>query len=71
MCFFALRKSEAIFFSLDYGGILRDFPDVSFTLASSEKKVERLTSFRLIVSTAVEGCSYAEGAQGDSDAVSL
>ena len=25
MCFFALRKSEAIFFSVDYGGILRDF----------------------------------------------
>ena len=38
MCFFALRKSEAIFFSLDYGGILRDFLEVSFTLASSEKE---------------------------------
>ena len=25
MCFFALRKSEAIFFSVDYERILRDF----------------------------------------------
>ncbi len=25
MCFFALRKSEASFFSLDYERILRDF----------------------------------------------
>ena len=32
---------------------------------------KRLASFDLIESTAVEGCSYAEGAQGDSDAVSL
>ena len=32
---------------------------------------KELRPFDFIVSTAVEGCSYAEGAQGDSDAVSL
>ena len=32
---------------------------------------KKTTSFDFILSTAVEGCSYAEGAQGDSDAVSL
>ncbi len=30
------RKSAAIFFTLDDVGLLRDFPDVSFTLDSSE-----------------------------------
>ena len=28
---FLSRKSEAIFFSLDYGGVLRDFPSGRFT----------------------------------------
>ena len=37
----------------------------------ARKKKKELRPFRLIISTAVEGCSYAEGAQGDSDAVSL
>ena len=42
---FALRKSEAIFFSLDYGGILRDFPEGRFTLDSSEKIEEKTYVF--------------------------
>ena len=65
------RKSKAIFFSLDYYIPLRNCTGIRFHFILSEKKVERLPSFRLIISTAVEGCSYAEGAQGDSDAVSL
>ena len=39
MCFFALRKSEAIFFSLDYGGILRDF------MSFGKTKVEKTNVF--------------------------
>ena len=57
--FFA-RKSEAIFFSLDYYIPLRNCTGIRFHFILSEKKVERLPSFRLIISTAVEGCSYAE-----------
>ena len=65
------RKSEAIFFFLDYYIPLRNCTGIRFHFILSERKVERLPSFRVIKSTAVEGCSYAEGAQGDSDAVSL
>ena len=44
---------------------------MKFHFIISENGEERLASFRLIVSTAVEGCSYAEGAQGVSRADSL
>ena len=32
---------------------------------------KKTSSFDYILSTAVEGCSYAEGAQRDSDAIPL
>ena len=65
------RKSAANFFSLDYFIPLRNSTEMKIHFILSENGEERLASFRLIVSTAVEGCSYAEGAQGDSNAVSL
>ena len=65
------RKSAANFFTLDYFIPLRNSTEMKIHFILSENGEERLASFRLIVSTAVEGCSYAEGAQGDSDAVSL
>ena len=54
------RKSAAIFFSLDYFIPLRDSTEMKIHFILSEKIEERLASFRLIISTAVEGCSYAE-----------
>ena len=39
MCFFALRKSEASFFSLDYERILRDF------MSFGKTKVEKTNVF--------------------------
>ena len=41
----------------------------SFSEKNMKKELEALSDF--IVSTAVEGCSYAEGAQRDSDAIPL
>ena len=54
------RGKDEVLSTLDYKRILRNFPDVSFTYDSSENGEERLPSFRLIVSTAVESRSYAE-----------
>ena len=65
------RKSAANFFTLDYERILRNSTEMKIHFILSENGEERLASFRLIVSTAVEGCSYAEGAQGVSGADSL
>ena len=71
------RKSAANFFTLDYERILRNSTEMKIHFILSENGEERLASFRLIVSTAVEGCSYADGRRTyivsarDSDAVSL
>ena len=69
--FFCKERAKAIFFSLDYFIPLRDSTEMKIHFILSEKIEERLASFRLIISTAVEGCSYAEGAQGVSRADSL
>ena len=69
--FFCKERAKAIFFSLDYFIPLRNSTGMKIHFILSENGEERLASFRLIVSTAVEGCHYAWGAQGDSDAVSL
>ena len=71
------RKSAANFFTLYYERILRNSTEMKIHFILSENGEERLASFRLIVSTAVEGCSYADGRRTyivsarDSDAVSL
>ena len=69
--FFCKERAKAIFFSLDYFIPLRNSTEMKIHFILSENGEERLASFRLIVSTAVEGCSYAEGAQGVSGADSL
>ena len=53
------RKSAANFFSLDYFIPLRNSTEMKIHFILSEKIEERLASFRLIISTAVEGCHYA------------
>ena len=65
------KKSEEIFSTLDDVRLLRDLHWMKIHFDLSEKKVERLPSFRLIVSTAVEGCHYAWGAQRCSNAAPL
>ena len=55
------RKSAANFFTLDYFIPLRNSTEMKIHFILSENGEERLASFRLIVSTAVEGCSYADG----------
>ena len=69
--FFCKERAKAIFFSLDYFIPLRNSTEMKIHFILSENGEERLASFRLIISTAVEGCSYAEGAQGVSGADSL
>ena len=59
--FFCKERAKAIFFSLDYFIPLRDSTEMKIHFILSENGEERLASFRLIVSTAVEGCSYADG----------
>ena len=50
-----LRKSEAIFSTLDDLRLLRDFPEEDSLKIQVKKKVERLPSFRLIISHCGEG----------------
>ena len=67
-----LRKSEAIFSTLDDLRLLRDFPEED-SLKIQVKKIEEKTgvfSISLYL-TAVRGRSYAEGAQRDSNASPL
>ena len=59
--FFCKERAKAIFFSLDYFIPLRNSTEMKIHFILSENGEERLASFRLIVSTAVEGCSYADG----------
>ena len=65
------KKARSYFLYLRLRAYSKRLPSVSFTLDSSENGEERLPSFRFIISTAVEGCSYAEGAQRGSNATPL
>ena len=60
---FAKKERNQFSFPLDYFIPLRNSTGMKIHFILSENGEERLASFRLIVSTAVEGCSYAEGAQ--------